>query len=245
METTVKPLISLVVPAYNEAAVLEENLSIWANRFLSLFALRPGAVSPAGAAGPAFDVDRHGPSLRWPFPPAPPTRSMSMEINPEVIYKAMLMRARIEEVPVRRAQMTAGPRRRSSLKVLQHSLSVLVAGFVFRPFMFFVLPGAALLAFAAYVNLWALIHFFDAYAATGSSTWVLDRASVAVATAFARFPHTFVVGGLSLMLRIQLMGLGILAMQNKKNFEERFYLVNRVGSNWGPEERTGDAGGPT
>ena len=114
--------------------------------------------------------------------------------------------------------MTAGPRRRSSLKVLQHSLSVLVAGFVFRPFMFFVLPGVAILAFAAYVNLWVLIRFFGAYAAIGDGTWVLDRASGAVATAFARFPHTFVVGGLSLMLGIQLMGLGILAMQNKKYF---------------------------
>ena len=32
----------------------------------------------------------------------------------------------------------------------------------------------------------------------------------------------------SLMLAIQLLGLGILAMQNKKYFEEIFYLVSMV-----------------
>jgi glycosyltransferase involved in cell wall biosynthesis len=158
-------------------------------------------------------------------------RSMSMEINPEAIYKAMLLRAKIEEIPARldwRLQTSGGVKRKSSMKVLQHMLSVLLSGFIFRPFMFFVLPGVALSVFALYTIVWMFIHFFRQFGELTQYTWVMDRASFAVAAAYAQFPHTFIVGLLSLMLSVQLLGLGILAMQNKKYFEEIFYLVSMV-----------------
>lgn len=212
-------------------------LSVWANRFLSLFAReRYKQLVPRGRLSTLTGMVR---AYDGRFLRGLRLRAMSMDINPEVIYKAMLMRARIEEIPARldwRAQLARGQRRRSSMKVLQHTLAVLISGFVFRPFMFFIVPGSLILVFALYVNVWMFIHFFRSYATLPQYSWILDRASAAVGAAFVRFPHTFVVGGLSLVLGLQLMGLGILAMQSKKYFEELFYLVNRVSPARGLED---------
>jgi glycosyltransferase involved in cell wall biosynthesis len=207
---------------------LRRFLSVGANHFLSYFArdrfrtlVRKGRLSTLTGMVRAYD----GRFLRSLRP-----RAMSMEINPELVYKAMLLRGRIEEVPARldwRLQAGPGPRRRSSMKILQQILSVLLSGFLFRPFMFFILPGLVLLAFAVYTNGWMLVHFFRHFAQLGHLAG-LDRASGAVALAYAEFPHTFIVGGLALMLSIQLMSLGIVALQNKKYFEELFYLTSML-----------------
>jgi glycosyltransferase involved in cell wall biosynthesis len=208
---------------------LRRMFSVGANWFLALFArdrfrqlVARGRLSTLTGMVRAYD----GRFLRGLN-----LRSMSMEINPEAIYKAMLLRAKIEEIPARldwRLQTGGGVKRKSSMKVLQHMLSVLLSGFIFRPFMFFILPGVALMIFASYTIVWMFIHFFRQFRLLTQYTWVLDRASFALAEAYAKFPHTFIVGLLSLMLAIQLLGLGILAMQNKKYFEEIFYLVSMV-----------------
>jgi hypothetical protein len=137
----------------------------------------------------------------------------------------MIMRGRIAQVPAHldwSRQVAVGTRRRSSMRILRHMVGTLLSGFIFRPFMFFILPGLLLLVFALWTNLWMFIHFFEAYAALGPLEG--DRVSAAVARAYRDFPHTFIVGLLSLMLSIQLIGLGILALQAKNYFEEVFHL---------------------
>jgi glycosyltransferase involved in cell wall biosynthesis len=208
---------------------LRKVLSVWANRFLSLFArdrfhqlVARGSLSTLTGMVRAYD----GPFIR-----SLNLRAMSMEINPEIVYKAMLLRARIDEVPARldwERQAQKGVKRRSSMKMAQHTVSVLLSGFVFRPFMFFVLPGLAFLLFSAYCDTWMLIHFTRAWARYSQFSWPLSRASAAAAEAFRQFPHTFVLGLLSLMLAIQLLGLGVMAMQAKKYFEELFHLASSI-----------------
>jgi hypothetical protein len=73
-----------------------------------------------------------------------------------------------------------------------------------------------------------LIHFTRAWARYSQFSWPLSRASAAAAEAFRQFPHTFVLGLLSLMLAIQLLGLGVMAMQAKKYFEELFHLASSI-----------------
>jgi glycosyltransferase involved in cell wall biosynthesis len=149
------------------------------------------------------------------------------QIMPEMIYKAMILRARIEEVPAHldwRLQLAVRKERRSSMKLMHHVFSTLLSGFIFRPFMFFILPGLALLLFAVNVNTWMVIHFIDQFQDLPQYTAFLPRASAAVAAAYKGSPHTFIIGLLSLMLAIQLISLGILALQSKKYFEEIFYL---------------------
>ena len=48
--------------------------------------------------------------------------------------------------------------------------------------------------------------------------------SKAFRDAYNAFPHTFVTALLSTMLSIQLVGLGVMALQNKRYFEDLFHL---------------------
>jgi glycosyltransferase involved in cell wall biosynthesis len=199
---------------------LRRMLSVWANRFLS--ATAKGSLSTLTGMVRVYDA-RFVRTLNL--------RSMGMEINPEVIYKAMLLRARIEETPAHldwRLQNAAGPKRKSSMKVLRHIMSVMLSGFLFKPFMCFVLPGLALLLFSLYVNAWMVIHFFEAYQKFPQFTWFFTRASAAVAIAYQQAPHTFFVGLMSLTLAIQFISLGILALQSKRYFEEIFHLGTTI-----------------
>ena len=197
---------------------LRRFLSVWANRFLSYFAR--GRLSTLTCMVRAYD---------GPFVRSLNLRSMGMEVMPETVYKAMILRARIEQIPAHldwSLQRASGTQRRSSMRFLHHILTTILSGFLFRPFMFFVLPGLLLLSFSVYVNTWMIIHFFEAYFELGDLA--TDRISTAVALAYAEFPHTFIVGLLSLMLAIQLISLGILALQSKQYFEEVFHLGSSV-----------------
>jgi len=195
---------------------LRRHLSIWANRFLSLAS--KGRLSTLTGMVRAYD----GKFLR-----SLNLKATGMEINPEIVYKATLLGAELQEVPAHldwHFAKTKGDKRRSSMKLLRHTLSVLLSGFLFRPVMFFLVPGFSLLLFAFYVNSWMLVHFFNHYQSLGQYDWFFSRASEAVSAAYKEFPHTFIVGGLASMLAIQLISLGILALQSKSYFEEIFYL---------------------
>jgi glycosyltransferase involved in cell wall biosynthesis len=198
---------------------LRRTLSIWANRFLSMFA--HGHLSTLTCMVRAYD----GPYIR-----ALVQRATGMDIMPETIYKSMIMRALIRQIPAHldwSRQVAVGVKRRSSMRIFRQIFATLVSGFVFRPFMFFIMPGLFLLAFSLWVLFWAVVHFVDAYGSPIAAQ-AADRISAAVAMAYAGYPHTFIVGFLSLAVAIQLVSLGILALQSKNYFEELFFLVSRT-----------------
>lgn len=189
-------------------------LSVWANKFLSSTA--EGNLATLTGMVRAYD----GPFLR-----SLNLRAMGAEVNSKIIHQAMILQARIEEVPAHldwSALEHNGVRRRSSLKILRHTMAVMLSGFLFRPVVFFIAPGLVLLALSIYANAWTIIHVFEHYQ-------ILSRAgdfdvTDAVAAAFRQTPHTFIIGGMTLMLAIQLLSLGILSLQSKHYFEETFYL---------------------
>jgi glycosyltransferase involved in cell wall biosynthesis len=196
---------------------LRRTLSIWANRFLSFFA--HGKLSTLTCMVRVYDGE---------FARSLVLRSVGMEVMPESIYKSMILRGRIEQVPAHLdwSRQMAAPKRRSSMRIVRHIFATVLQGFIFRPFMFFILPGLVLLAFALWTNFWMVVHFLDAYAGLGPVAG--DKVSAAVAVAYQQFPHTFIVGLLSLMLAIQLISLGVLAMQSKSYYEEVFFLGTRI-----------------
>src|SRR5437879_4866744 len=154
---------------------LRRTLSIWANRFLS--ATVKGTLSTLTGMVRVYDA-RFLKTLNL--------RAMGMEINPEVIYKTMMLRGRIEEIPAHldwRLQNAAGPKRKSSMRVVRHTMATLLSGFLFKPFMFFIIPGLVLLVFSLYVNAWMVVHFLEEYQKFSQVTWFFSRASAAVATA--------------------------------------------------------------
>ena len=199
---------------------LRRMLSVWANRFLA--ATAKGSLSTLTGMVRAYDA-RFLRTLNL--------RAMGMEINPEVIYKTMMLRGRIEEIPAHldwRLQNAAGPKRKSSMRVVRHTMATLLSGFLFKPFMFFIIPGLVLLVFSLYVNAWMVVHFLEEYQKFSQVTWFFSRASAAVATAYQQAPHTFFVGLMSLMLAIQFISLGTLALQSKRYFEEIFHLGTTI-----------------
>jgi glycosyltransferase involved in cell wall biosynthesis len=199
---------------------LRRTLSIWANRFLS--ASVKGNVSTLTSMVRVYD----GPFLR-----SLNLRSMGMDVMPEVLYKARILGARVEEIPAHLDWGALGgkkARRRSSMRMMRHIASTIVSGFLFRPVMYFIAPGLLLLVFALYVNAWMAIHFAKEFALLPQYSDLFQRASAAVSAAYAHSPHTFLIGFLALMLAIQMITLGILSLQSKSYFEEIFHLASAI-----------------
>jgi glycosyltransferase involved in cell wall biosynthesis len=198
---------------------LRRTLSITANRFLS--AAAQGHLSTLTSMVRVYD----GRFLR-----SLTLRSRGMEVMPEIIYKARLLGARIEEIPghLDWGLLREIPQRRSSMKLWRHTASVVLSGFLFRPVMFFILPGLAMLAFSTYVNAWMVAHFVKHFNALSQYPLFFERASAAVSAAYTQSPHTFMIGISVLMLGIQLVSLGVLALQNKSYFEEIFHLASTI-----------------
>ena len=194
---------------------LRKTLSIWGNRFLSFFV--KGHFSTLTSLVRIYD----GPFIR-----SLDLRSMGMDVMPETLYKAMVLQARIREVPARLdwgPQLVLGAGRTSSMRVIRHVFSTILSGFVFRPFLFFVIPGVLIGTFSLYVNFWMFVHFFEEITVLNQSG-VAYSYSDAFAAAYRANPHTYIIGFLSLMLAIQLVGMGLIALQSKKYFEDLFHL---------------------
>jgi glycosyltransferase involved in cell wall biosynthesis len=197
-------------------------LSIWANRFLS-FAAKQNVSTLTGMVR-AYDAD---------FLKTLPLRSTGMEINPEVLHKTMLLGGRIDEVPAHLhwlgddTPQDKRPKRKSSMKILKHIWATFYSGFVLRPVMFFIIPSLVCFLLAMYSWGWVTIHSINAYFELLQVSSVVDPTD-AIAQAFQYAPHTFFVAGMSLVLAVQLFGLGILAVQSKRYFEEMFYLESSV-----------------
>jgi hypothetical protein len=157
-------------------------------------------------------------------------RNTGMDVMPEMIHKAKVLRASFEEVPAELnwELQNRVHGRRSSIRFMQQILGTTISGFMLRPFTFLLIPGLLLLAFALYVNTWMIIHFIEAYEQLGASPDTMQHTSAAVALAYSLHPHTFIVGLLSLMLAIQLTGMAMLSLQNKKYFDELFHLGSTV-----------------
>jgi len=201
---------------------LRKTMSKWANRFLSITVkkdnLLPNLSTLTGMVR-AYD-GRFLSRLNL--------KAMDVDIQPEILYKAMILRARIVEIPAHLDWGKAKPggnQRKSSIRILKSIISSLLSGFIFRPFMFFIIPGLTLMLLSVYTLMLALIHIFNAYQSLPKTTGSFDAfTSIALAAAFNKAPHTFVIGGISFIVAIQLISLGILALQNKRYFEELFHL---------------------
>jgi glycosyltransferase involved in cell wall biosynthesis len=200
---------------------LRKMFSVWANRFLAFFA--HAHISTITGMVRAYDGK---------FLKKLNLKAMDVEIHPEIIYKAMILRARIEEIPAHldwSFQKTLGKKRRSSIRIVASIISSILSGFIFRPFMFFILPGIAVFLLSLYPIAWSIIHTFSAYSKLNLSNLAIDhRFSAAIAEAFKISPHSFIVGGVTFVISIQLLSLGIIALQNKRYFEELFHLGSSI-----------------
>jgi glycosyltransferase involved in cell wall biosynthesis len=165
-------------------------------------------------------------------------RAMDTEINTEIIYKARILHARIVEIPAHLDWSFAGTggvrRAATNFRVSRATLSSLFSSFLFRPFLFFMLPGLILLAVAAYSFGWCTWHVFQVWGQP--SEFGNSGLTGAIQNAYARAPHAFLFTGITLVLAIQLISLGVIAAQGKRYFEELFHLGTSIYRRVRPDE---------
>jgi glycosyltransferase involved in cell wall biosynthesis len=132
-------------------------------------------------------------------------KAMGTEVNTEIIYKAQLLRARIEEIPGHLDWTVIGQLpRRSTVRLANGTIRSLISAFFFKPFAFFIAPGL-ITSIAALITLsFALGHPFE----------------------HARV--TYMLGIFLAAGAIMLLSVGMLALQAKRYFEELFSLGTRV-----------------
>lgn len=158
-------------------------------------------------------------------------RSTGMDINVEIMYKTMILDEPVAEIPAHMdwsLQRAEGDARQSKMKIMRNVFAILLSGFMFRPFLFFIFPGLVFLSMSVYANFWLGVHIVQQYGSVDPTITGLHRFDAAVAAAFHVAPHTLIVGGLTLIIAIQLISLGILALLNTNNFEQLFHLGTSV-----------------
>ena len=77
--------------------------------------------------------------------------------------------------------------------------------------------------------MWIFYHTFAVYPEIEVISGLInDQFTEAVATVFRQRPHAFFVGGLTLIVSLQILGLGFLSLQNKRYFDELFHLNSAI-----------------
>ncbi len=205
---------------------LRKLLSRWGNRFLALTAR---GVNPGGNISTLTGMVR---AYETAFIRSLNLKSTGMEINTEILYKCMLLGARVEEVPAHldwTEQRKTQSIRTSSKRIRRGIVFSLLAGFIIRPVAFFIVPAGMIALIWLYAQYWITSHVLAHYVEVAPAGQKLDFAlSESVALAFRDAPHAFIIGGMTLLLSVQLFSLGVVALQNKQYFEELFHFSTRL-----------------
>lgn len=160
------------------------------------------------------------------------TKSTTFDINPEIILKAHILRAHIIEIPAHldwTEQNKLGKTRTSSVHIFMGILNGLVNSFIFRPYAFFWIIGLFIFAVSLYIIVWIFINTYEVYPMTATiGAGFEERLTLAVSEVYRQRPYSFVVGGITLIISIQLLGLGFLSLQKKRYFDELFHLNSAI-----------------
>jgi len=155
-------------------------------------------------------------------------KTKDYEIMPEIIYKSMILRAKIVEIPAHldwTEQNKFAGKRTSSLRVLRSFFSGLMSAFIFRPYIFFMGVGTILLLLSLYQLVWLFYDTISAYNGIIHQVPKVDYPfSFSLSLQFKKNPQSFLVGGITLLAAIQFLSLGFMSLQSKRYFEELFHL---------------------
>ena len=160
------------------------------------------------------------------------TKSTTFDINPELIFKAYILRAVVLEIPAHldwTEQNKLGKTRTSSLRIFIGILNGLANSFIFRPYSFFWMLGSFIFLISLYIIIWIFINTYQVYPEMANLADGFEaRFTLAVSEVFRQRPYSFVVGGTTLIISIQLLALGFLSLQKKRYFDELFHLNSEI-----------------
>ncbi len=155
-------------------------------------------------------------------------KTRDYEVSPEIMYKAMILRARVVEIPAHldwTEQNKFAGKRTSSIRVLRGLFSGIMSSFIFRPYIFFLGIGTILMILSLYELIWLLSDTItDMKLARMQTPPVDDAFSFSLLLQFKKNPQSFIVGGITFIAAVQFLSLGFLSLQNKRYFEELFHL---------------------
>lgn len=159
-------------------------------------------------------------------------KTKDYEVNPEIIYKAMILRARIIEIPAHldwTSQNKFAGKRTSSIRIIRGFFSGIMSAFIFRPYIFFLGVGIILLGFSMYEIIWLLHDTLKGMnSIQAQSSNIEELFSKSMALQFNKNPQSFIVGGVTFIAAIQFLSLGFVSLQNKRYFEELFHLGTSI-----------------
>jgi len=155
-------------------------------------------------------------------------KTKDYEVNPEILYKAMILRARIVEIPAHldwTEQNKYAGKRTSSIRIIRGFFSGIMSAFIFRPYIFFLAIGTFLMLLSMYELTWLLYDTLAELAQSSTqSPHIVSSFSISLALQFRKNPQSFLVGGITFIAAIQFLSVGFLSLQNKRYFEELFHL---------------------
>lgn len=157
-------------------------------------------------------------------------KTKDYEVNPEIMYKSMILRARIVEIPAHldwTEQNKFAGKRVSSMRILRGFFSGIMSAFIFRPYIFFIGVGGIIMILSLYQLIWLL---YDTLADINQSLLVGSETSFSVSLTkqFIKNPQSFLIGGIAFVVAIQFMSVGFLSLQSKRYFEEMFHLGTSI-----------------
>jgi glycosyltransferase involved in cell wall biosynthesis len=155
-------------------------------------------------------------------------KTRDYEVNPEILYKAMILRARIREIPARLdwSAQKKKKNRKSHLKVGRGIFSGFMSSFIFRPYIYFLAVGFITLVVSLYIIGWIFYHTITVMPELEIEVnYFDDRFSYALGRVFHERPHSFLVGGFTFVVSLLFLGIGFISLQSKRYFEELFHLV--------------------
>jgi len=196
-------------------------LSKWANRFLRI-----------AAQENFFTYTCMVRAYKTEFLQSMNLKTKDYEISPEILYKAMILRARIIEIPAHldwSRQITQKSKRTSNMKIIGNFFSSMMSGFIYRPYIYFIGTGLVFLVISLYIIVWIFINTFIMMSELSSiPEFYGDLFTYAVAEVFRGRPYSFFVGGFTFITAIQFLSLGFIALQNKRYFEELFHISTTI-----------------
>lgn len=204
-----------------EVPFIRKILSLWLNRFMRLSAQKKFYTYTGMVRAYRADFILNT-NLKAP----------DYEINPEIMYKAMILRARIIEIPAHldwTAQNKYSDKRTSSMRIIKGFFSGIMAAFIFRPYVFFLGIGSFLMLLSMYQILWL---FFDTITDLKQCFSIKEEIScsfsISLSKQFIKNPQSFLIGGITFLAAVQFLSLGFLSLQSKRYFEELFHLGTSI-----------------
>ena len=154
------------------------------------------------------------------------------DLHPEILFKARTLGYQVEEIPgvLRWSDEKVSHskvKRRSKFRLGQTVLSHLFVLFYSRPNLVFSVPGLLLFLLGIYGTVFLSYRMYQFYLAVDPGTVFLEKLPQAVDLMIQDYSPTLIMSALALVFGLQFLTMGLLSIQNKKNFEEVYRLVAR------------------